>query len=255
MGIPFLLASGRWRGHRSFIFSESDWPYPFLPGLYCSLAKQVPWARSWSFLLGDDSSDEVPRAPRYLYSFVGRVSTHANRRKIIALDRADGPCVDVGRATSRFGEWHYHDSYRRLLSDSAFVLCPRGIGAASIRIFEAMRVGRVPVIVADAWQPPPGPDWARFSVRVAERDIGSIPTLLQSIASQADAMGRAAREMFQQYFGPAKFLDQVIDQCLSLESLAGPAGWPETLSRGGRLISWREIRSLVHDGFACFANK
>ena len=33
-----------------FMFSESDWPFPVLPGAYPSLSKPCPWAHSWSFL-------------------------------------------------------------------------------------------------------------------------------------------------------------------------------------------------------------
>ena len=35
-----------------------------------------------------------------------------------------------------------------MLRQSKFVICPRGVGTSSIRLFECLRAGRVPIIVA-----------------------------------------------------------------------------------------------------------
>ena len=44
----------------------------------------------------------------------------------------------------------YYRRYAELTKASKFVLCPRGVGASTIRLFETMRMGRVPVILS-AW--------------------------------------------------------------------------------------------------------
>lgn len=33
-----------------FLFSESDWPFPMLPGVHPSLSRAHPWAHGWAFL-------------------------------------------------------------------------------------------------------------------------------------------------------------------------------------------------------------
>ena len=50
------------------------------------------------------------------------------------------------------------------------MICPRGWGSSSIRLFEVMEMGRVPVIISDAWVNE-APKWADFSVRVSEADV------------------------------------------------------------------------------------
>ena len=44
--------------------------------------------------------------------------------------------------------------YFRIMHNSMFVLCPRGVAPSSYRIFEAMKAGRVPVIIAMSGFPP-----------------------------------------------------------------------------------------------------
>ncbi len=47
----------------------------------------------------------------------------------------------------------------RSLRGAGSFSAPRGIGASSVRIFEAMRAGRAPVIISDDWIVPPVGDW------------------------------------------------------------------------------------------------
>lgn len=64
-------------------------------------------------------------------------------------------------------------SYLANMNDSQFVLCPRGAGLSSIRFFEALRMGRIPVLIADETKLPL--EWLinydNFIVRVPEADI------------------------------------------------------------------------------------
>src|SRR6516162_996662 len=50
--LPCLLGRVRRRvpSAMHFIFSESDWPFPVLPGAYPSLSGCYPWAFSWCYL-------------------------------------------------------------------------------------------------------------------------------------------------------------------------------------------------------------
>ena len=53
--------------------------------------------------------------------------------------------------------------FREVLEASKFVLCPRGQGTSSIRLYETLASGRVPVIIADDWVARRGPDRDRCS--------------------------------------------------------------------------------------------
>jgi hypothetical protein len=66
------------------------------------------------------------------------------------------------------------DAFTAESAESILDRCPAGIGPATYRLFEAMELGRVPVILSDEWVPRKGLDgmssvygfpsawWARF---------------------------------------------------------------------------------------------
>lgn len=229
-------------GAELLLFSESDWPFALVPGLYCSLTKRLPWARSWAFVLDDVNLTEGESCDRpYLYSFIGRLSTHPIREKICRLDGADTPCLDISLGPQRFGYWDYKDTFSSVLRESYFVLCPRGIGSSSMRVFETMRAGRVPVIISDDWIEPPCGDWARFSIRVSEREIERIPEICACNRNQAAAMGDLAQRTFVQHFSPSTFLDSALDaiRLVAPDQTLGPI---DVL----RALSSREIKTVAH---------
>lgn len=225
-----------------FVFSESDWPYPFLPGLYPSLTRRRPWAASWAYILppAQAAADDAGDDRRYLFSFVGRASTHKVRETVLCLDTPDTPCIDASAAGGRFPGWDYRRSFDQLIRESRFVLCPRGIGASSIRVFEAMRAGRVPVIVSDAWLEPPVGDWTRFSLRIPEARVVDIPAVCRAYEGRAAEMGRAAREAYHTYFAPERFIDSVIAQMLVLEGYARPR-----LAMAAAALTLRDLRAAA----------
>lgn len=230
-----------------FLFSEADWPYPVLPGAYPSLAQPTDWAQSWCYLPSlknlEASASASQLDPKYLFSFLGRTSTHAVRKRLLELDADKSPCIDLDNAAKRLIDFDYAKSYLKLIAESKFVLCPRGFGTSSIRIFETMSMARVPVIISDRWQPPPGIPWNEVSVRVPERDVARIPQILRDLASEAERMGRQAREVFNQKFSPAVFYDVLMtdliakysDRAFSMEA---------NLARAWSSLGWREIRSV-----------
>ncbi|MDQ2919268.1 MAG: glycosyltransferase family 47 protein, partial [Verrucomicrobiota bacterium] len=109
-----------------------------------------------------------------------------------------------------------------------FVLCPRGVGASTIRLFETMRMGRVPVILSDEWVPPVGPLWEKFSVRVAEKDFAQVPRLLEEREHMAVPMGQLARREWEEWFSPEVAFHRVVDYCLAIKE---GRRWPEALAR------------------------
>ena len=249
MDLPRLFKQvGDYRQARHFLFSESDWPYAVLAGAYPSLTKGLPWAYSWSYLPSPSRfGGEIhpPSADRaYLFSFLGRTDTHWVRRQLLALDSPDTPCLSIADAPSRFANFDYTRTYLELIARSRFALCPRGFGASSIRLFEAMALGCAPVIISDAWQPPPGIAWPEFSVVVSEGEVMRIPQILSGLQKDADKMGRRAREVFEQNFAPEVFFDRLLGLLLAQRTKTDTVG--TIASCAWHALGWREFYSIGH---------
>lgn len=151
--------------------------------------------------------------PDYLYSFVGS-ETHFVRRAIFQMKH---PINTFIKDTTGMKAWEmsetakllYERNYYDVINGSRFILCPRGIGPCSYRLFEAMQVGRVPVIISDEWVEMPGIDWKQFSIKVKEKDIKKIAEILDERKSEAVAMGKTARKHWENHFSPQVSLEQI----------------------------------------------
>jgi len=72
--------------------------------------------------------------------------------------------------------------YNELLLKSKFTLCPSGSGPNSIRFWEALGAGSIPVLLADTLDLPNNKLWSSGILRVKESDIHRIDEILRSIA-------------------------------------------------------------------------
>ena len=149
------------------------------------------------------SKDFLSVNRKYLYSFLGQTSQVEVRKKLLKIKHHPNSIVkDIGIA------WHFDqfvysdkqnnrcelnetdssrertDNYNKLLLDSEFSLCPAGTGPNSIRFWESLAVGSIPVIISDFMELPPHPLFTDTVVRVKEAEIHAIPTLLSNISSK-----------------------------------------------------------------------
>ena len=161
-------------------------------------------------------------APRYLFSFVGASRTHPLRARLLKLSAPDALLIDTGEQRG----WLLHDAekvayerrYREACLDSQFVLCPRGSGPSSYRLYEAMQLGRAPVVVSDAWVPHDGPSWSECVVRVREANVPDIPAILRERAGEAARMGERARCEWQRWVAPEVALERLVGVAAELVS-------------------------------------
>lgn len=212
---------------KTYLFCSTDRCVPLLPGVYASLAQssfRPAWTRAGHYLGVRERGDlrytpHVP-APSYLFSFVGSTTTHPVRRRLAELNHADGLILDTSRDERVMTTDEYERRYATILRESAFVLCPRGGGTSTFRLFEAMMLGRVPVIVSDEWVPPDGPRWERFSVRVREAQVAMIPAILREREAEAPTMGVAARTAWLEWFSERTSFHTIIEWCLQLADSA-----------------------------------
>ncbi len=104
-------------------------------------------------------------------------------------------------------------NYIKSIVESDFVLAPRGNGNYSIRFFEALALGRIPILI-DVDQELPMEDlinYEKFIIRVDYKDMNNLSTIVtakwQSLNSESYAnMQKEARLNFEQHLRMDKFL-------------------------------------------------
>jgi hypothetical protein len=208
---------------KGFVYDEQDNVIPSLPGVYTGLRPDVarrPFFRTGFFLRVFDN-DRVVHQPdmngcSFLYSFRGRASNARVRRAVLGLQHPRAYLRD-----SDSGQSDQDVEYAETLQASKFVLCPRGLGPSTWRLYETMKAGRVPVILSDEWVPPRGPDWHQFSLRVAEKDCAQVPELCEKLEWAAPEMGRIARHAWENWFSREAAFHRVVDWCLAIRYETG----------------------------------
>ena len=215
---------------KCYLYDPNDRIVPLLPGIYPSVERA--WqsrgrTRSGTYLVAEENpfldEDHADAERTYLYSFLGAYFSAEVRANLARLEHPRGLCRDTydeSQQVWRHGTPQDQRNFRRRYLEttwaSQFVLCPRGYGVSSIRLFETMRAGRAPVILADEWVPPDGPAWERFSLRVPERDWATLPGLLEAREHEAAAMGRLARQQWEEWFSPPVLFHRLVEDCLGI---------------------------------------
>lgn len=72
--------------------------------------------------------------------------------------------------------------YNQLLLRSKFSLCPSGSGPNSIRLWESLAAGSIPVLLSDTLELPEHELWEHSIVRVNEVDVTKLPRTLKCIS-------------------------------------------------------------------------
>ncbi len=140
-----------------------------------------------------------------LYSFIG-LESHPVRKKIFSLSRRSDTVI------KKRGQWHFYlrckgrviplkwsprreqerEEYQNVLARSRFSLCPRGTGPSTIRFWESLQAGAIPVLLADAMALPEieGINWDNCIIRVPERKISSIDSIIRAIPPERETQMR-----------------------------------------------------------------
>jgi hypothetical protein len=165
---------------------------------------------------------------RYLASFIGAHMPHYRsnvRLRLLEAARRDGSddvLVEVG------GEWHFEKTvtqeqianrsltpqdrislaeatrrYNEVLSDSVFSLCPEGAGPNTLRFWESLAVGAIPVVLSDHWTPPTlvqqSVGWSDCCLFFPTDQLASLFPFLRGISSERiEAMSAACLKVYAQ---------------------------------------------------------
>ena len=158
--------------------------------------------------------DPLNLSRKFLYSFQGAFDPKWYltdiRKRIFGMKHPDNCYVN------HIGNWHFenvvynklqnseyelnetdsdHDrtkKYNKLLLDSRYSLCPSWSGPNSIRFWESLAVGSIPVLLADTLELPPHELWDKAIVRIPEKKLEKM--LLTTLSSISEVQEREMRE-------------------------------------------------------------
>jgi hypothetical protein len=159
------------------------------------------------------SSDKAPAERRYLASFVGANMKHYRSRSRAALKELSRQAASDDIHIEVKSEWHFNNlvygeqvkgaptsmtdyererqetrKYNELLSNSIFSICPDGAGPNTLRLWESLSVGAIPIVIAEDWIPPiiknSPVQLSDCCVFLTCEDIPKLPLLLKSFNSE-----------------------------------------------------------------------
>ncbi len=141
------------------------------------------------------------------------------------FEKNPDPRVEIDITQERYN--HAEDrkrSYIEGLLNSPFILCSRGQGAFTQRFVEVIALGRVPVMLADAWIPPRDMPLTDLAVVAPENKIGSLLGRVEQAIPRAKEMGRIGRAYWEKRYAPEVRLERLLDEAFDLlDSMGGRA--------------------------------
>lgn len=210
---------------KTLIYDDRDRPWCVLPGLYVSMPKSnFDSRRQIAVPYYKNNNEHMARLemvePDLLFSFMG-ARKHKIRDHLLELthprayieDTSHIQFFDYSEARDEQKIQSQKQRFQEIMVRSKFVLCPRGVGASSFRLQEALTVSRVPVIISDEWVPPQGPDWAGCAIRVREAEVDTIPALLEARETDFPAMAVKAHQAYHEWLAPDVFFHRTVEHC------------------------------------------
>ena len=279
--IDFIARSKRYSvlAEKVFVFDHFDDALGLFPGIYASLRSYLfsqSRHRTGCYIqsLNEFITYKEPDSEgwiRYLFSFQGNASSRVRNRLFLTDFGRNDVLIERKRPPGgRIAGGHDEDDssskvvefkrqYAEVITRSKFILCPRGHGTSSVRLFETMQSGRVPVIISDAWVPCSNIEWSRFSLRVREKDIANLPDICLDATSHWITMALEARRTWEEWFSPRGLAKLIETSILDIkrtkkcpERLLRPFDWP--LRRSfvkGRHLAVRSY-SAAMSAISCF---
>jgi hypothetical protein len=152
----------------------------------------------------------------------------------------------MGRALNAEGlvDADASDEFKDILARSVFSLCPSGSGPNSIRLWESIGAGAIPVILADTYAPPGDPVLWREAVVLCDESPAAVAALPERLAAMAGdeallARKRHALRQLWRLYGPDGFtydIDKLFVAAASAgagaDASTGPAGLSASLPLG-----------------------
>ena len=144
--------------------------------------------------------ENMPR--KLLASFVGS-NTHPIRMKMFEACKTSTNIAMYMRESAPNINNSEFEIFVNVTANSKFALCPRGYGLNSFRLYEAMQLQTIPVIITNdrylPWEDEL--NWEEFSVFIDEDQIPYIPEVLAGFSDeQVETMRTRLMEVYEEYF-------------------------------------------------------
>jgi len=164
---------------------------------------------------------------KYLTSFIGQHKSFYLTQTRVEIFNTFNKYKDC--FIKRRDDWHYEGivyrnqhttnvgyeiEYKKVLKDSKFSLCPSGSGPNSIRIWESMSYGSIPVILADTLVLPliKNINWQDYFIIWKEKDLDHLHRhLINFPAEKREKMSNNCIALYNLYFAPNKMHLQIIE--------------------------------------------
>lgn len=229
--------------HKVILYTDTDNPLALVPTISPSFEKKFynkHRERSGPYIGRHTENNSIfflkdRREPDYLFSFLGASRTHPVRKEILQLKFQNCFLKD----TSDKNLWElsaedkvlFEKEFIQTSQNSYFILCPRGHGVNSYRLYESMEMGIAPVIISDQWIPMEGPHWEEFSIIIPEKKISELPDILLRNKSRAIEMGKIARVNWERWFSRKVCFDQIARLSIELQTERKDWGFRDGISR------------------------
>lgn len=157
-----------------------------------------------------------------LFSFVGTPTSHPIRQRmaqrILGEDiiYRDSYHVDSNFFFTENYKKAEETEYQDVMERSRFSLCPRGSSPSSVRFWESIAAGTIPILISDNWVLPDW-DWENSIIRIPEdqfetMDYSQIYELLNNISAERESEMRRNCLNASNVFSQEKFAEYIISK-------------------------------------------
>lgn len=224
--------------YKIFLYNEYDRPHLACRGLVVSMPK-VLFSRArhravcYATNPMDQYSSEVLTTFRSKFCFFAggcrynptrqRIVKHLSNSTVDIADTSDvSPWVTGAHAPSETQRTKSMNDYRRKLIEYQYCLCPRGMGASSFRLFEALAMGSVPVVLSDDFVQPDIVDWSEGVVAYPQSRPKSILSDQEKLFGQYQCRQQSISRMYRAHFSQSSRWNYFGSELESLMANNGP---------------------------------
>lgn len=166
--------------HDSYLALENYYKYLNITKVFTPLRdkteRQIPGVEFFPIPFTCPFNFDTTQNRDILFSFVGTSASHPIRERMKA--RINGENIIYREQYHVCTEMFFKDEvkkkeeleYQNILQRSKFSLCPRGSSCSSVRFWESIHAGSIPVLISDNWLLPDW-DWSNTIVQIKEQEF------------------------------------------------------------------------------------
>lgn len=156
-----------------------------------------------------------------LFSFVGCYTTHPIRERM--KNRIVGENI-IYRNNYHVDPNVFNNSinlkqaeenqYKNILERSRFSICPRGSSPSSVRFWESLQTGSIPILISDFWKLPDW-DWSNTIIHINENEFekmtyNDISNILKNISTEQENIMRKNCKNVYNAFKKEKYKEYIM---------------------------------------------